>query len=182
MSTLDTVLLVALVLGLVRGLWTGALRQVASLAGLVLAFLVAVPLMRPAGELVGAVLGASERVAPIIGFVIVFGLIQLLLFVALRFLEKIVGMLRLGVLNRLAGGALGALKVALLFSALFLVLGAVGLPGRGAREASVLYGPVAASLPATWRVVAGPFGEARELSERFGQYVELPRGAGAPEE
>lgn len=171
MTPLDWFIVVALAGGLVRGLMVGAIRQVASIVGLVLAFALAVQLMRPIGAMTVDSLGLSASTAPLVGFVVVFGGIQLIVIGLARMIEAAVESLNLTLANRAAGGALGAFKAALLLSVLFLVTTQAGLPDEEAQEASTLYAPVSHVLPGTWDRVAAYLPALRQASEAFGDSV-----------
>jgi membrane protein required for colicin V production len=172
MQSLDIVILLVLAGGLIRGFSTGVVRQVAGIVGIILTFVVAITLMRPVGLVVSASTGIPEGWAPIAGFLVIFLALQIMLFIAVRFIETVVGALRLTVVNRLLGSAFGAFKAALLLSVAFLVLSFAEVPGRESRASSALYGPVASVLPGTWDAVSQHLPEVQRLSERFRQHVE----------
>ncbi len=172
MSTLDLLILAVLAVGLVRGFATGVIRQVASLVGMVAAFVLGVQLMKPVGGLIVGSLGVSPAIAPLLGFLLVFVVVQVGVFAAGRFVETLVGALRLTVFNRAAGGALGAFKAALALSVGFLVLGYVNMPAEATQRDSALYAPVATVLPTAWNYVSDRLPAAESLSEKFGDRVE----------
>lgn len=171
MTYLDWIIVVALAGGLVRGMMAGAIRQVASIIGLVVSFILAVQLMRPIGALTADGLGLSEATAPLVGFVVVFGGVQLIIIALARMIEAAVESLNLTFANRAAGGALGAFKAALLLSVLFLVSTQAGIPDEETQQASMLYTPVAEVLPGTWDHVAAYLPAVRQASEAFGESV-----------
>ena len=173
MSTaiLDILIAVGLLIGLGRGLSTGAVRQIVGLAGTVLAIVLALELMHPVGNAIGGILGAGASIVPILGFIVVFAAVQLALYVLAKIIETSLKMLRLSMLNRAAGAVFGLCKAALLMSVLFLVLNFFNVPNSQNREVSVLYGPVAAVFPATWDFAARQFPAVRDLSDRFGEEV-----------
>ncbi|MFP4229460.1 MAG: CvpA family protein, partial [Salinivenus sp.] len=143
MTLLDGLIGAVLLGGLLHGLSAGALRQIASLLGVLFALLVSVQLMHPVGALAAQSLGLSEATAPVVGFVVVFGGVWLLFVAISRLLERVLEALSLSLLNRVAGGALGGLKAALLLSVLFLVLAEVDVPAPETRQDSLLYRPIA---------------------------------------
>ena len=171
MTLLDGFIVAVLAGGLLHGVSAGALRQLASLIGLVFALLVAVQLMHAVGALAVQSLGLSESIAPIVGFVVLFCGVWLIFFAISRLLEQVLEALSLTIVNRAAGGALGALKAALLLSVLFLVLAEVDIPERETQEQSVLYGPIAGALPTTLSVVADYVPSVRRAAESFGEEV-----------
>ncbi len=168
-ALLDILIAAGLLLGLIRGFATGAVRQIMGLAGTVLSIVLAVEFMRPVGDAAGGLLGLGPQVALVVGFVLVFGAGQLVLRLLARLIETSLKVLRLGIVNRACGAVLGACKAALLLSVLFLALDFFRAPTQEHRAASTLYGPVAAFFPASWDFVAGMFPSVRELSERFGR-------------
>lgn len=171
MNLLDFLILPVLLGGFVSGYSTGLIRQVASLLGMILAFVLGVHLMEPVGAMVSGSLGLSERVAPLVGFVLVFLGIQVVVFALAKMVEALVGALKLTLVNRLLGGGLGVVKSALLLSVTFLVLQYVQLPGASLREGSWLYEPVASSLPRAWAYLSDNVPQVESLSEKFGGYL-----------
>lgn len=171
MTYLDWFIVVALGGGLVRGLMVGAIRQVASIVGLILSFILAVQLMRPIGGLTVDSIGLSASTAPLVGFVVVFSGVQLVVIALARLLEAAVESLHLSFANRAAGGALGAFKAALILSVLFLITTHVGVPDETSQSRSTLYAPVATVLPGTWDYVAAYLPAMRQASDAFGREV-----------
>ncbi|MFB6248609.1 MAG: CvpA family protein [Salinibacter sp.] len=154
LALLDWFILLVLAGGLLRGFMAGAVRQVASLAGLVAALLLSVQLMHPVGAVVVSSTGLSPAIGPVAGFVVIFIGTYLLFFALSRLVEGLLESLSLSLMNRAAGGALGGLKAALLLSVLFLVLSGLQMPSEKTREASVLYAPTARALPMTLEAAA----------------------------
>lgn len=171
LAALDWFILIILAGGLVRGFMVGAVRQVASIAGLVVSFFLAVQLMHPIGGLIVASLGLSEAVGPIAGFVVIFVGVQLLFLALSRLLERVLETLSLTLVNRAAGGALGGFKAALLLSVLFLVLSGMEMPSKQVRTESMLYAPVARALPETLDAASPYLPAAERASETFGRTV-----------
>lgn len=170
-AALDWFIMFILAGGLIRGFMVGAVRQVASLVGFVVAFLLSVQLMHPIGALVVYSMGFSEAAGPIVGFVVIFVGVQLLFFALSRLFEHVLESLSLTLLNRTAGGALGGFKAVLLLSVLFLVLSGMEMPSEKVRERSVLYSPVADALPATLDAASPYLPAAKRASDTFGQRI-----------
>lgn len=168
LTALDWFILLVLAGGLARGLMAGAVRQVASIAGLLLSFFVAVQFMGPIGDLAVESLGLAERLSPVIGFVTLFVGVQLVVVALSRMIEHILDSLHLTIVNRVAGGAVGGLKAALFLSVLFLVLASVNVPEPEVRSESALYDPVATVLPTAWDAAARYVPRMKEISEQFG--------------
>lgn len=167
LALLDWFILAVLAGGVVRGFVVGAVRQIMSIIGLVVAFGMAVQFMHPVGSVVVSSLGLSEAVAPLAGFIVVFGGVQVLFFGVSRLMEGLLDVLALTLLNRAAGGALGAFKAVLLLSVLFLVLSGMDMPDEEARQASVLYTPVTQALPHTLNAASPYLSEADRVADVF---------------
>jgi len=175
---LDGFLALVLGLGLWRGLRTGALLQVVGTAGWLVGFIAATALMGPVGDLVVASLGASPRVAPVVGFTVVLcGVLAGLTAVA-HALRKTLKAIKLGGVDTLAGGGLGALRAAFALSVMLITTSFSPIPGSGplligeeTRDASVLYDPVQALAPEVWSIVrtATP-GLQEALADKFNSW------------
>jgi len=168
LALLDWFILAVLAGGVVRGFVVGAVRQITSIIGLVVAFGMAVQFMHSVGTVVVSSLGLSEAVGPLAGFLVVFGGVQLLFFGVSRLVERLLDVLSLTLLNRAAGGALGAFKAVLLLSVLFLVLSGMEMPDEEARQDSVLYGPITQALPYTLNAASPYLSEADRTADVFG--------------
>ena len=160
MSGLDLFLGGTIAFGMWRGLRTGALLQIVGTAGWVVGFVAATALMQPVGEVVAASLGVSERTAPVLGFVVVLGAVTAGLTTLAHVARKTLEAIKLGSLDRVAGGAVGGVRAAFGLSMLLLVTGFAPIPGGGPlivgesdREASLLYDPVEALAPEVWAIV-----------------------------
>lgn len=178
-TMLDGFILIVLAGGLLRGVMVGAVRQIISLVGLVVAFLFALQFMRPVGELVAAWFDLAETVGFIAGFVVTFVGIQLIFVVLSRLLEQVLETLSLTLVNRAAGGAVGGFKAALLLSLLFMVLATMNVPSQETRQRSRFYEPIAQALPWTVEATAGWLPAAKRMSDEWGErlrpQLDLPR-------
>jgi len=170
-TALDWFILIVLAGGLVRGLMVGAVRQVASLAGLAVAFLFSVQLMHPVGGAIVQYLGFAPEVAPVVGFLVLFVGIQVVFLALSRLVEQVLETLSLTLLNRTAGGALGGVKAALLLSVLFFVLSSMKVPSAETKRESLLYGPVVSALPYAMEVASDYVPAVRRASRTFGRRV-----------
>ena len=166
-SVIDLFLGGLLVAGLVRGAQAGAVRQVASLVGVVLAFALAVQFMRPAGTAITEGLGLTAALAPATGFLVVFGVAQGAVALLIRLLEGTLEALQVGAINYIAGALVGGFKMALVASVLSLALASFGLPSAPMRAESRLYAPVARVLPATWGAMQPYVPALKKLASEF---------------
>jgi membrane protein required for colicin V production len=172
MSALDIFILLSLAVGMIHGFTTGVIRQISSVISLVLGFLVALQLMDTVGDAIGEFMGVSQQAWPVIGFVTVFVAFHLCVIVLVKFFETVLEILKLTTANRILGSLAGALKAGLVLGIMFFALGYAGIPDGLTRSESVLYGPVAQSVPTTWNAVRGVFPEVEELSAKFSREVE----------
>lgn len=156
-STLDLAMAGLIGLGAWRGVRAGALSQLVGTVGLLVALWLAAGAMRPVGDLVVASLGLAERLAPILGFVVTFAAVLSVLTFAAFLVRKALALLKLGVVDKLAGAGFGGLRAALVLSVLLLITSAVALPGgeplligEETREESALYDAVQGLAPGAW--------------------------------
>lgn len=170
-SLLDAIIVVVLFGGLIRGSMIGAVRQVVSLVGLVVAFLFSVQFMDAMGQAIVSSLGVASEVGPFIGFVVLFIGVYVLFLAVSRLVEQVIESLSLTVIDRAAGGLVGTFKAGLLLSVLFLVLASIEIPGDTARKDSALYPPVVRLLPWTLEATEGWFPAAREAADELGRQV-----------
>lgn len=170
---LDILIIVALAIGVVRGFMTGAVRQVFSFIGLLIAIILAVELMNPVGHMVGEVFGVTEALQPALGLLAVFLAVQIVLFFVVRAVEAVLTTLRLTTVNRMLGGVTGLAKAALILSVVFIGLAHLEIPERENRQESVLYGPVAGTLPAAWDYVSTQLPRMKSFTNRLGEQARL---------
>ncbi|WP_103021528.1 CvpA family protein [Salinibacter altiplanensis] len=171
LTVLDWLILAILLGGLIRGYLVGAVRQAASLLGLVAALLFSVEFMGVVGTLIVESLGLAASVAPLAGFTVLFLGVYLLFFALARLLEQLFDTLSLSFVNRAVGGAVGGAKAALLLSLLFLVLAGLELPEEKTRDDSALYRPVAQLLPKTIEATEAWFPAAKRAADQLGRQV-----------
>lgn len=120
MNSLDLGVLVILLIFLARGIWIGLVRQLASLAALILGFIAAGRYYRQ----LGAVL--ESYVPSRFSFLLTYALLFLLVYaagIAVGYgLRKVMSISLLGWFDRLMGGLFGLSKAVILASILFMVL------------------------------------------------------------
>lgn len=168
LNSLDILIMFALSLGVVRGLMTGAVRQIVSLVGTIFAIILAIELMNPVGSIIGSALGLSDGFSPVIGLFVVFAAVQIVVFFVVRAIEAAIKAVKLNTANRAIGGVVGLGKGALILSILFVALAFFDVPERENRDESTLYAPVAGVLPTTWDFVSGRLPQVKSMSDRLG--------------
>lgn len=113
MNTLDIVLLLLFIPGIIRGLSKGLVEQAISLGGILISAWLAYRYYIPVSGWVGQVISVSETAAYIISFTLVLIVVLTVLILLAKLLTKLVEMATLGWLNRLLGMALAVLVSAL---------------------------------------------------------------------
>lgn len=146
MSFLDIVLGLLLVYGLYKGLKNGLFVELASLIALIAGIFGAIHFSYIAGDYLHENMQWNERNINIAAFIITFIVIVLAVHLSAKILTKIADFAMLGLLNKIAGGLFGTLKVAIILGALLIfferVNSSAGLIKNETIENSVLYEPV----------------------------------------
>jgi membrane protein required for colicin V production len=151
MSIIDIVLGALLLFGLIRGAMKGLFVEVASLVALVLGVYGAIHFSGFAAEFLESKVDWTQKTINIIAFAITFVIIVLAISLAGKALTKLADFAALGIINTLAGGVFGALKIGLILSILLIVFNKLNntLPFMEQEdlEESILYKPVKSLAP-----------------------------------
>ena len=150
MNILDLLLTIFILTGLVRGLFKGFFVELAGLLSLLGGIYAAIHFSGITYVFLNSFLDWSDKLLSIVSFALTFFIVALLISLAGSFLTKMVQMVALGIINRLAGGALGVLKMAFLASIfiMFIERFDVFTVEESTKEESILYPPVRAIAPA----------------------------------
>lgn len=177
MGVLDIVILIVLAVGIARGWSTGFTRQAISLAGLILSFVLAVTFMDSLGVIIEAELGVSRELGPLVAFAAIFIVVKIISTFIARSADSAVKVMHLGGLNRIAGGAAGAIKAGFVMSLIFVAISYAHLPGDQARNDSMFYAPVVRIVPEAWRILNENAPRLDDIRRKFEARVK-PRAAG----
>lgn len=142
-----------------KGLYNGFIKEVFSLAGLVIAIFITFRCMHDVAALLSPFIQGSDTAtiaAGILTFVVILVLIQALIF----WMEKIIDFINLGGVNKLAGLVFGSLKAVILISAFLLLLTAIGIPSENNRSSSLLYDHVIFAAPLAFDTIASVYPKA----------------------
>ncbi|CAZ95528.1 CvpA family protein [Zobellia galactanivorans] len=146
MSFLDIILGLLLLYGLWKGLKNGLFVELASIVALIAGIYGAIHFSYYAGDYLSQNMDWNERYINIAAFVITFIVIVLAVQLAGKFLTKIANFAMLGLLNKVAGGIFGVVKVAVILGALLIfferVNNSAGVVKDETMQESVLYGPI----------------------------------------
>jgi membrane protein required for colicin V production len=151
MSIIDIILGALLLFGLIRGAMKGLFVEVASLVALVLGVYGAIHFSGFAAGFLESKVDWNEKTINIVAFAITFVIIVLAISLAGKALTKLADFAALGIINKLAGGLFGALKIGLILSVLLIVFNKLNntLPFMEQEdlEESILYKPVKSLAP-----------------------------------
>lgn len=157
MNALDLYLIIPVVAGFVIGLFRGLIKEIISLLVIVLGIYLSRMFSGIVATLLVNTLDISIQAAQPLAFLMIFVIIAILLSLLAKLLSRVVNVLSLGLLNALAGGFFGGLKILLIMS-LFLNLAAalddkVTIIEPESIEKSVFYGPVLKFAPELWDTI-----------------------------
>ena len=146
MQTIDIIIAVLLVLGLINGLRDGLVKQVAGLAGLIGGLLIGRAFYLPLGGWLISTFGMADHAAHVIAFILILIIVPLLLNLAGWLVSKLLQIICLGWINRLLGGIIGVLKFALFVGIVITGIEFFDkhntLISEGKKENSILYYPI----------------------------------------
>lgn len=151
MNSLDIILGIFLIIGLVQGFRKGFFNQLASLAGLVLGVVGAIYFSHIVSGFLGSFTNWDEQILNLVSFIITFLAIVMLVSFIAKILTKTADMVALGLVNKILGSLIGVLKTAFFLSVLLLFINSIenniSFMDEEKKEASILYKPVASLAP-----------------------------------
>jgi len=154
MHTIDLFLLIPIVLGFVFGLFKGLIRELTSLAAIVLGIYGAKLFSPVVSGLLIHTFDFSPKTAHPLSYLLIFIAIAVGLLMLARMLDKIFDSMSLGGLNKFLGGLFGALKYALIISVLLNVFDALDskfpIIKVKTKEESIGYKPLLKLGPTLW--------------------------------
>ncbi|MFV9551697.1 CvpA family protein [Algibacter sp. PT7-4] len=151
MSVIDIVLGALILFGLVRGLMKGLFVEVASLIALVAGVYGAIHFSNFVGDFLQTKTDWNEKTIKIVAFAITFVIIVMAIGLAGKALTKLADFAALGIINKLAGGLFGALKIALILSVVLNIFdkmnNTITFVDKDSIDETVLYKHVKSLLP-----------------------------------
>ena len=157
MNYIDIIIIIVLALGMIGGFINGLVKEVASLAALILGIWGAIRFSSfTAGRLYDYFDMAGKYVG-IISFLITFGIIVIIIHFIGLLVDKLMEAVALGFINRLLGIVFGLFKSVLIMSVIFVVLNVIDarrpfLP-KEKIEQSMLYSPISDIAPAIFPII-----------------------------
>lgn len=138
MSPLDAIVLIILAVFIIRGIWVGFIRQVASLLALVAGFLVAGHYYGESNQIITPFI-RNEQVGFLVSYALIFCLVFLLtIFIGLA-VKKVAQLILLDWFDKSLGGILGAAKGFFLACIVFMILATFISGSSSIFTRSVLY-------------------------------------------
>ena len=142
MTLLDILLAIPLLFLIFMGWKKGLVREIATLAGVLVGIWASIHL----SQKVAPLLGLDGESAVLIAFIVTFLVALVLTYLLGRCVEGLMKVAKLSLVNRLAGAVLGAVKalciLAVLLNFLIMVDGNEAIVKSSVKEKSVLYKPV----------------------------------------
>jgi membrane protein required for colicin V production len=157
MNWIDLIIIVLLILALVKGFTDGLVKEVASLAALILGIWGAIRFSSFTAAKLYEWFDMSGQYVGIISFMVTFGIIVVIIHFIGALADKLIEAVSLGFLNRLLGIVFGVFKSVLILSVFFVILNAIDakrpfLPKQKIEE-SMFYNPIADIAPALFPII-----------------------------
>lgn len=151
MNVFDIVIAALLLFGLIKGLVKGFFVEVASVLALILGVFGAIHFSYFVGNFLKNSVSWDEKYISLAAFAGTFILIVIAMSFLGKLLTKLANLAALGIVNRILGGAFGALKTGIILSVVFVFFGKINstIPfvKKEVLENSVLYKPVKSVVP-----------------------------------
>jgi membrane protein required for colicin V production len=122
MSVLDIIILVILLIGAIRGYFTGFLIQIFSLVALFAAIWIGIKYNTVFAAYLKKVISVNDSVLPYVSFILFLVLVVLIVTLIAWLLTKAIDKSALGTLNRICGALFGVVKMVILVGILILVM------------------------------------------------------------
>lgn len=154
MNSLDIIIAVPIAAGFVVGLFKGLVKELISLAAIVLGIYGAKFLSPWFAEILEKAVNISHKTAQPVAFLILFVAIAVGMLILANLLDKLFNAISLGGLNKFLGGIFGAIKYALIVSVLLNVFDVLhtkfGIVNNDTVENSTIYKPILKIAPQLW--------------------------------
>jgi len=154
MNSLDLFLLIPIAVGFIFGLFKGLVKELASLAAIVLGIYGAKLLAPAVSDILITKFDFSSKTAIPMAYLLLFIAIGIAFLLLAKMLDKLFDSISLGGLNKLFGGIFGGLKYALIISVLLNVFDALdsrfSILKSDTKENSIAYDPIIKLAPTLW--------------------------------
>lgn len=151
MSALDIVILIPLLWGVYKGFVKGLIVEVASVFALIGGVYVAVRFSDYLAQKLKNSTNLNQEYIPVLAFSILFIATVAAVYMVAKLAERIAKSVSLGIVNKIAGAALGAFKFAFGLSFVIFLLNAIDAKGtfftKETKQKSVLLNPISQIAP-----------------------------------
>lgn len=138
MNLLDFFILLPIGFFAYRGFMNGLIKEVLSIAGIILGVIITFKYMHPASSVISSLftnLDHAVLIAGIFLFIATVAGVQFIAYISQKFLEFI----KINFINRLAGLFFGTIKSGIVVSTILLLMAGFNLPGETSRTESISY-------------------------------------------
>lgn len=146
MNAIDIVIIIPILWGAYKGFTKGLIVEVAQIAALLLGIYGALQLSGSTEKLLTDKFGMTSQYTPVISFGIIFLLIVIAVFLIARLLGKLTEKVALGVVNKILGAVFGIAKFTLILSVVFILFNKAdekaSLVSAETKDKSLLYNPM----------------------------------------
>jgi membrane protein required for colicin V production len=153
MNLLDIVILVPVGFVTYKGFAKGFVQEVFNIAGVILAIFITFKYMGPVAGFMAPFV-ENKDTATITAGISLFVMSIILVQAGVMWIEKVLDIINLSILNKLAGMAFGFVKSTILVSAVLLLLTGINLPSEENRQQSVTYPYIIQAAPLAFDFIA----------------------------
>jgi membrane protein required for colicin V production len=153
MNLLDIVILVPIGFITYRGFVKGFVQEVFNIAGVIIAIYVTFEYMGPLAGFMAPFV-ENKDTATIIAGISLFVMSIILVQAGVMWVEKVLDIINLSIINKLAGMFFGFAKSAILVSAVLLLLAGINMPSEENRDQSVAYPTIIQAAPLAFDFIA----------------------------
>ena len=146
MNYLDVIIIIPLIWGIYKGYKKGFIIEISSFIALGLGIYGGIRFSSLAAAYLSELLEVSDKIMPLISFSITFILIVIIVLSLAKMVEKLIKVIALGLVNRIAGAIFGLLKFSLIMSVVLHIINIVNSKitfiDPEVESSSILYQPV----------------------------------------
>ncbi|RLD38056.1 MAG: CvpA family protein [Bacteroidetes bacterium] len=157
MNFIDIIIIIPLLWFTYKGFTKGLIIELATLIALLLGIYIAAHFSNYTADFLMDKLDFHSEYMSIISFAITFVLVVVLVMLFGKSLEKVINILLLSFVNKMAGAAFGLIKVAFVISVLIMIMGNMSLEEKiitkELKEGSLLYEPIKKIAPVVFPVI-----------------------------
>lgn len=169
MEIIDIIIAALLLFGFVKGIMKGFFIEVTSLIALLGGIYVAIHYGVITKGYLAKFIQWEDKYLTLIAFAVTFLAVAIVISIIGKLLTKLANFATLGLVNKVLGGAFGALKIGLLISVVLIVFdninGTIPFVKKEQLEKSVLYQPVKTLVPTVFPKILNEF-KAKQNEEK----------------